>query len=149
MSTIDEKELSEKTAAELDGAPFPGGRIPEPDGGLGDADGLANAFGDNKSAAPLDVEDSVIEEPAGDDKIPNNFVEQAASFGGADGENEFGNTAVSEFHEANGTSAEELTIAPKEDKKPEPKAEAEAKADDSEEAKSDDAPRRGRPRASK
>lgn len=150
MSTVDDRDLSTVTAAELPDAPFPDSRVPTATVYLEAADGKPDAFGDNASAAP-DVADSVLEGPDPSAPIPNNFEEQVKTFSSTDGGNELDNTAVAEFYEANSTSAESLSIPPKEKvdvaKAEEPKAEEPAEEAKVEEAKEEEpAPRRGRGR---
>ena len=121
---VDGKE--EKTAAQLDDAPFPeAGPIPTATVELEAGDEKPDAFGDADSAAPLGVEDATLDAPSGDDEIPVTPDEVA-------GDNER-NQFVNDWHKANNTSAEELT------KKTEAPAEKETPAEE-------EKPKRGRGR---
>ena len=114
MSTID-APVDERTAAQLEDAPFPeAGPIPTAVVELEEGDGSPDAFGPSDSAAPLDVEDAVIEAPDGADVIPVTYADAAESFGSTDAGNELASPAVEEWHRANSTSAEALSVAPDE-----------------------------------
>ena len=110
---IDDSELRDTTAAELDDAPFPeASRIPSATVTLEEADAKPDAFGDDSSAAPTGVEDAVIEESDGGD-VPVTYEEAAQALGSNDAGNEFGNSSVSpEQPVAGSTNAETLNPAP-------------------------------------
>lgn len=112
MSMIDDNELRDTTAAELDDAPFPeASRIPSATVTLEEADAKPDAFGDDSSAAPTGVEDAVIEESDGGD-VPVTYEEAAQALGSNDAGNEFGNSSVSpEQPVAGSTNAETLNPA--------------------------------------
>lgn len=116
MSTIDELEKKdERTAAQLDDAPFPeAGPIPTATVDLEEAAGEPDAFGDAESAAPLGVEDATLEAPSDKVKIPVTYVEAAEAVGQGDAGNELDSPAIVEWHKANDTSAEALSIQPNE-----------------------------------
>lgn len=125
MSMIDDIEVENTTAAELEDAPFPEStRIPTAHVSLEDPDGKPNAFGTDATAAPDDVDDATIEAPSGGD-IPVSYEEAAKALGSNDAGNEFGNSSMSGNQKpAKSTNAETLTKPEAEgdgDGEPEPK----------------------------
>ena len=98
--------------AYLDDAPFPEKTaVPTANVVLEEADNQFSAFGSVHTAAPVGVEDSTIDDPSGH-PVPVTYREAAEAVGNGDAGNEFDNSAIAEWHAANSTSAESLTIVP-------------------------------------
>lgn len=110
---IDDDTEYAQGAAQRPGAPFPEkDNIPsgDLDPTLDEPDGKPDAFGSADTAAPDDVEDATLDDPEDPDQdIPVTPEEAAKAFGEGDAGNEYDNTAISEWHKANNTSAEALS----------------------------------------
>ncbi|QDK02626.1 hypothetical protein PP304_gp078 [Gordonia phage Phendrix] len=111
---------------------------------LEDPDRNPDAFGSAKTAAPDGVEDATIEEGDGHE-VPKEPVKAAEVLNDGKHEvgNEYENTSVAGYHEANTTNAETLSQDPKfEAVQTTPNAKGKVEVNDNTEPKK--APRRGR-----
>lgn len=103
--------LDDKLASQLPGAPFPeDSAIPSEEEGQLEVDGKPNAFGSADTAAPLGVEDAVIEGPKTEAEIAVDYVGAAKQLGLNDASNEFDNSSLT-VEPAQSTNAETIEAA--------------------------------------